>query len=179
MATAPRYPDLGFRSDAEFFDNLVRPDMAAFKANPGVREGFHLATSLNHMLDWHWHTLHPGVTTKNQPAWSSMRDAMTAACPALAKIQDLCDASKHCGLDRRTVGLAGVGMHLGAGGAGAYGGTTGGYGIGVLAYGDGRPTLRMLNLDGTTAFWAECFAAAFGYWEVLLAARLKGEPGSQ
>lgn len=171
MAAEVHYPNLGFCSDVDFFDVIVRSDMSAFNASPGVREGFHLATSLNHMLDWHWHTLNSGVSTKNQLAWSEMRSTMMAVRPALAKVQDLCDASKHCGLDRRNVELAAVNMRLGAGGAGAYN-ETGRYGIGVTAYGAGRPTLHMLNLDGTVAFWTECFNAAFTHWEALLTTRL-------
>ena len=144
--------------------------MADYKANPNNLRAFRLATSLNNLMDWHWHALHPGVTNKNNPSWDAMRRNMEASCSSLRMVKDLCDASKHCGLNRGGVELQDIFMMAGRGGAGGYDCPTGGYDVGGLAYG-GEPEPLIRSRAGVTTWASDMFDEAFEYWERIIAAR--------
>ena len=115
----PFYPDIGMESSSEFFNMMVISDMNAFRDSPGVREALHLAFSLNSLLDWHFHsTKKMRDETPSQVRLKKFRSAIELECPPLAIIRDLCDASKHCGINRPHFEMASIKFATGKGGYG-------------------------------------------------------------
>jgi hypothetical protein len=168
-ASATYYPDWGVRSDIDYFDNIVRADMKEFIDNPHVRQTLHLATSLNNLLDWHFHSRHEQVHgQKNKPALDKFRREMELKLPALASIRDLCDASKHCRLDHGYVQLLEIKVMVGRGGYGGYSQEMG-YGV-AGAYGGGQPEPRQITRDSEPKWLIEVFQPAFRFWEAEISA---------
>jgi hypothetical protein len=149
----------------DFFDIVVRADMKAFDASPGLLEAFHLASSLNHLMDWHWNS----NRHVPKPPFGDVRKSMEAQCTELELIRNLCDASKHCGLNRGPVKLAKVETIAGKHGHGGLGLAMG---LGVAGtIGQGTPEPRLHASDGSAIWAADAFRAAFRHWESVIATR--------
>ena len=167
------YPDLTFASDVEFFRNIVWFDYQEFLQNPTVRSAFHIASSLNHTMDWHWHAIlrTPESAEMKWKNFSEFRKHMVSRCPKLALIRNLCDASKHCGLDRAPVSLDRVAVAtLAKDGAGAYGGP-GGYNLPASAYSRAEATILLFTDKKERYDFREVATAAFAHWNSVLMPR--------
>jgi hypothetical protein len=168
MAKTPtQYPGLGIDTEVAYFDQIVRPDKEDFVTNQNIREALHLATSLNNLLEWHFHShvRRSGGPTESKDL-KEFRRRLEADFRFLAAIRDLCDASKHCGLNRDGFELSEIKLVVGRGGYGGYGE---GMGYNVAgAYGSGQEEPRQYTKDGHPRWLIDVFLAAFQYWETVI-----------
>jgi hypothetical protein len=148
------YIPLTVTSASEMWESIVIPDVHDYFAVPGIRSGFHAATSLNHLLNWIWHEANHDQDTRG-PLWASFqRDAFTT-CPELRLLKDLCNGLKHRGLKGGHLELQDLSIQMGRGGAGGYGVPSGGYGVGALAFGSGIKEPALQTKEGGRLFLAD------------------------
>jgi hypothetical protein len=84
----------------------------------------------------------------------------------LAAIRDLCDASKHCGLNRESFDLSEIKFVTGRGG---YGGYRQGMGFNVAgAYASGRDEPRQYTRNGDPRWLMDVFLMGFNYWKTVI-----------
>lgn len=93
------YVDMGLNSVAEYWSQLVVPNIQDFVNEPNPRTAFQAATNVWHLHDWVWHDRNPGQNSGG-PAFDQYRSQLTAVCPELRWLRDLTDAGKHRGLGR-------------------------------------------------------------------------------
>lgn len=166
-----KFPDLSIQSDLEYLDTVVYPDWQDFNVSIGIRETFHLASSLNSLVEWHWHSLNPEASEiEAKKGVSALRKALSQVCPATATIRDICDASKHVGLSRNDMILTGLRPTIGRGGFGGLNSPSMGYGVaGALGSGQSEP---VVHASHQSPQWVrEVFQAALDYWVQTIAAR--------
>jgi hypothetical protein len=105
------YIDLGYDDPRSLWDEVVLPACSRFLKEPDRQNAMTASILLAHLLDWIWHRDHPGVDTRDNSAYRTFRKDHRAACPELAWITDICDATKHRGLSRpkKVSGIQGQG----------------------------------------------------------------------
>lgn len=162
------YIDLNVASASMFWTTIVIPNVETFKLEPSsARHGLNAAWSLWHLHEWIWHDCNQGQQI-GSPAGRAFRSLICQECPELAWLRDLSDATKHRGLQRRSVKVSSIGPAIGKGGAGGWDIPTGGWNVGTFAYGAGQPELRFVLRDGTVQWLANAVNAVEAYWTAYL-----------
>ena len=98
---AVQYVDFGFSSAREFWDEVVLPAYACFKAEPSRGKAIMASFPAWHIHDWIWHDQHPGEDTRNNKDYQPFQEKLFLDCPELQWIRDVADAGKHRGLGRQ------------------------------------------------------------------------------
>lgn len=96
------YVDIGLPSPSAYWAQQVVPNVVDYRTTGEPRFALQAARDLWHIAEWVWHSQNPGVDT-HDPSFSTWRNAQMQACPELAYLRDIADASKHCGLGRTPV----------------------------------------------------------------------------
>jgi hypothetical protein len=94
-----KYVDIGLASPGAYWAQQVVPNVVDYRTTGEPRFALQAARDLWHVAEWVWHSQNPGVDTST-PAFGVWRNAQVQACPQLAYLHDIADASKHCGLGR-------------------------------------------------------------------------------
>ncbi|MDP3299278.1 MAG: hypothetical protein Q8M38_04150, partial [Phenylobacterium sp.] len=97
-----KYVDIGLPSPLDYWNQQVLPNVVDYRTTGEQRFAMQAARDLWHIAEWVWHSQNPGVDT-HDPSFGAWRNAQIQACPELAYLRDIADASKHCGLGRTPI----------------------------------------------------------------------------
>ena len=94
------YINLGLNSVEDYWRELVVPNVQEYMRDRKLRTAFNAALALWHLVDWAWHEQHPGQDTRANHEFKAYQQRLIAACPELAWLHDIAEATKHRGLGR-------------------------------------------------------------------------------
>ena len=85
-----------------FYNDHVTPAIQDWRADEiAIHKAQLVATNLNHMADHYWESYqHDSAKVLGQPTIGEFRRELAIHNPDFVLIRDICDAHKHCKLDR-------------------------------------------------------------------------------
>jgi len=102
------YVDLRVYTVAQYWAELLIPNVKAFLRDPSSLTVFNAALSTWHLVDWVWHERNPDEDTQRNGRFNDYRKLLLTACPDLVLLRDIAEAGKHRGLGRSGVSTAGL-----------------------------------------------------------------------
>lgn len=94
------YLDFGYLTARQMWEEVGLPAYQRFTAEPSRATAVESAVHAWHIHEWVWHEANPGTDTQRNPVYQTFRDNLVIACPELAWVHDIADATKHRGLGR-------------------------------------------------------------------------------
>ena len=91
--------DFGFASANDFWSEVVLRAHSRFLGHESRQHAIEAAWAAWHLHEWLWQEMHPGAKASGSD-YNEFRDGLLDACPELACMRDVVDASKHRGLSR-------------------------------------------------------------------------------
>ena len=96
-----QYLSFGCSTAHDFWLEVCVPSHIAFFARQSRATAIQAAWPTWHVHEWLWHKQNPGKPASGK-AFKSFQNSFIAKCPELGWLRDVTDASKHCGLGRKT-----------------------------------------------------------------------------
>jgi hypothetical protein len=82
------YVDINLNSVEDYWNQLIVPDVEAFRRAPSPRSVFQAAHSVWHLHDWVWHDRNPGMNSRGA-VFDTYRSQLFADCPELSWLRDV------------------------------------------------------------------------------------------
>jgi hypothetical protein len=153
--------DIGISDAKDYWNKIVIPALDEFQRRPSAQTGMASASSLWHIHEWVWYDKHPKVNTWGSKAYKAFCAKIFTECPELNWLHDVTNIGKHRALTRPSpldVSVAKQSEIVGRDGAGGYGENA------HMAYGSGKPQLRLYLQDGSAPWLEEVCKRAFDWW---------------
>jgi hypothetical protein len=143
--------EIGISDAKDYWSKIVIPAWNEFQKHPSAQTGMASASSLWHIHEWVWYDKYPEVNTWHSDDYKDFCAKIITECPELDWLHVVTNIGKHRALTLPTSSDFSVTKQSEARGRGG----AGGYGVAApMAYGSGKPQLR-LHLRGGSAPWLE------------------------
>jgi hypothetical protein len=156
-------PKLGIKSTKEYFFEVVEPNYAKFKLNPGVRTALNAAWPLWHIHEWHYWENNPHG---NRQGRSNCGEALINKHMEFLLLRNIAEAAKHFNLTtKQPVKVSSVNKRRRR-----MGGVAGVHAAGVFAAGIGSPPHDYYEIETVNGINAlgQIFQFAFQHWQTEL-----------